>query len=52
MYQIALLNDVREEFKSLLFSKLEASLTEMGYQLLLVEQAEDLLHLLQKNPCQ
>ncbi|GGZ80390.1 hypothetical protein GCM10007161_10130 [Ignatzschineria indica] len=50
MYQIALLNDVREEFKSLLFSKLEASLTEMGYKLLLVEQAEDLLHLLQKNP--
>ncbi|PWD86719.1 lysine decarboxylase LdcC [Ignatzschineria cameli] len=50
MYQIALLNDVREEFKSLLFSQLETSLREMGYRLLLVERAEDLLNLLEKNP--
>ncbi len=50
MYKIAMLNDVREDFKSTVLAELEENLAHFGYDLLIADSAEDLTNLLQKNP--
>lgn len=50
MYKIAMLNDVREDFKCTVFADLEENLAHLGYELIISDSADDLTNLLQKNP--